>query len=174
MWRWGAGWGATNFASLRLFAAGALARHPSRLPISGKPTWPMTASGAAARQAAAGGLTLGISCSEFPRVPYHKRHEQPCDGRSQLATAPCEPGDEQQGAWRAMRSCGWTRASCMPSSGPSRTARSTQRTRRGHERTSPHRPAARALTRTRGTARTFPARGVFAGGGPAAARCRAR
>jgi hypothetical protein len=59
----------------------------------------MTASGAAARQAAAGGLTLGISCSEFPRVPYHKRHEQPCDGRSQLATAPCEPGDEQEGTW---------------------------------------------------------------------------
>src|SRR6516225_2633737 len=105
MWRWGAGWGATNFASLRLFAAGALARHPSRLPISGKPTWPMTASGAAARQAAAGELTLGFSCSEFPRVPYHKRHEQPCDGRSQLATAPCEPGDEQQGAWRALRAC---------------------------------------------------------------------
>ena len=59
----------------------------------------MTASGAAARQAAAGELTLGFSCSEFPRVPYHKRHEQPCDGRSQLATAPCEPGDEQQGTW---------------------------------------------------------------------------
>jgi len=57
----------------------------------------MTASGAAARQAAFAGLTLGVSCSEFPRVPYHKRHDPPCDGRSQLATAPCEPGDELQG-----------------------------------------------------------------------------
>jgi hypothetical protein len=42
---------------------------------------------------------LGISCSEFPRVPYHKRYQQPCDGRSQLATAPREPGDEQEGTW---------------------------------------------------------------------------
>ena len=38
-------------------------------------------------------------CSEFPRVPYRKRYQQPCDGRSVLATAPCEPGDEVVGEW---------------------------------------------------------------------------
>jgi hypothetical protein len=32
-------------------------------------------------------------------VPYHKRHDPPCDGRSQLANAPREPGDELQGTW---------------------------------------------------------------------------
>jgi len=34
-----------------------------------------------------------------PRVPYRKRYQQPCDGHSALATAPCEPGDELQGTW---------------------------------------------------------------------------
>jgi len=38
-------------------------------------------------------------CSEFLRVPYRKRYQQPCDGRSVLATAPCEPGDEVVGEW---------------------------------------------------------------------------
>ena len=55
-----------------------------------------------ARQAAVGGRTLGGGenlCSEFPRVPYRKRYQQPCDGRSVLATAPCEPGDEVVGEW---------------------------------------------------------------------------
>jgi hypothetical protein len=42
---------------------------------------------------------LAISCSEFPSVPYHKPYQQPCDGRSILATEPNEPGDEQEGIW---------------------------------------------------------------------------
>ena len=54
-----------------------------------------TCSPSCRRRAYAG----GILCSEFPRVPYHKRHEQPCDGRSVLAIAPCEPGDEIVGEW---------------------------------------------------------------------------
>ena len=40
----------------------------------------------------------GSPAVSSPRaVPQAPR--SPCDGRSQLATAPCEPGDEQEGTW---------------------------------------------------------------------------